>query len=51
MVVANDVKERGMGTEDTRVVVVTGNRREWIEGLKGDVARRIIEIYIEEFLG
>jgi len=50
MVVANDVKERGMGTADTRVVVVTGKRTEWIEGLKTDVARRIVEIYAEEFL-
>ncbi len=50
MVVANDVKERGMGTEDTRVVVITGKRREWIEGMKSDVAERIVQIYIEDCL-
>jgi phosphopantothenoylcysteine decarboxylase/phosphopantothenate--cysteine ligase len=50
MVVANDVKERGMGTADTRVVVVTRNRVEWIEGLKVEVAKRIVDIYAEEFL-
>ncbi len=50
MVVANDVKERGMGTEDTRVVVLTQKRREWIEGLKADVAERIVQIYIEDCL-
>jgi len=48
MVVANDVKEKGMGTEDTRVVVVTGKRREWIEGEKSYVAKRIIDIYVED---
>lgn len=50
MVVANDVKEKGMGTEDTRVVVLTQKRREWIEGLKADVAERIVQIYIEDCL-
>ena len=49
MVVANDVKERGMGTLDTRVVVVTPRRVEWICGLKRDVARRIVDIYVEEY--
>jgi len=48
VVVANDVKERGMGTEDTRVVVVTGKRREWIEGDKSYVAKKIIDIYVED---
>ncbi len=50
MVVANDVKVRGMGTEDTRIVVVTNGRNEWIEGDKGEVAKRIIDIYVEECL-
>ncbi len=50
MVVANDVKERGMGTEDTRVVVITGKRREWVEGLKSYVAERIVQIYVEDCL-
>ncbi len=49
MVVANDVKERGMGTVDTRVVVVTPRRVEWIVGLKRDVAKRIVDIYVEEW--
>jgi len=46
VVVANDVKVRGMGTPDTRVVVVSQNRVEWFEGLKSDVARKIVEFYI-----
>ena len=50
MVVANDVKERGMGTVDTRVVVVTPSRVEWIEGMKDYVATRIVDIYSEEYL-
>jgi phosphopantothenoylcysteine decarboxylase/phosphopantothenate--cysteine ligase len=50
MVVANDVKERGMGTEDTRVVVITKKRREWLEGHKADVAERIVQIYVEDCL-
>ena len=48
MVVANDVLEKGMGTEDTRVVVITGKRREWIEGIKSEVAEKIVEIYLED---
>ncbi len=50
MIVANDVLERGMGTIDTRVLVITNKRVEWIEGLKPDVAERIVEIYIEDIL-
>ncbi len=50
MVVANDVKEKGMGTSDTRVVAITEKRKEWIEGLKSEVAERIIQIYIEDCL-
>lgn len=50
MVVANDVRERGMGTEDTRVLVLTPNRFRWIEGLKDYVAREIVDIYVEEYL-
>ena len=50
MVVANDVKEKGMGTSDTRVVAITEKRREWIEGLKSEVAERIIQIYVEDCL-
>lgn len=50
MVVANDVLEKGMGTLDTRVVVVTEKRSEWLEGIKSEVARRIVEIYIQDCL-
>lgn len=50
MVVANDVLERGMGTEDTRVVVVTRKRSEWFEGMKSDVAKKIVEVYIRDCL-
>ena len=50
MVVANDVKERGMGTADTRVVIVTPKRVEWVQGLKRDVAKRIVNAYVEEYL-
>ena len=50
MIVANDVLERGMGTIDTRVLVITNKRVEWIEGLKPDVAERIVEIYVEDIL-
>ncbi len=51
MVVANDVAERGMGTEDTRVLVVTKNRREWFEGDKRSVAKKIVDVYVSEFAG
>ncbi len=50
MVVANDVMERGMGTEDTRVLILTPRREEWVEGLKPDVAERIASIYVEDCL-
>ena len=50
MIVANDVLERGMGTIDTRVLVITNKRVEWLEGLKPDVAEKIVEIYIEDIL-
>lgn len=50
MVVANDVLERGMGTEDTRVLILTPKRQEWVEGLKQHVAERIVEAYLEDCL-
>jgi phosphopantothenoylcysteine decarboxylase/phosphopantothenate--cysteine ligase len=50
MVVANDVIERGMGTEDTRILILTAKRAEWVEGLKQDVAEKIVEAYIEDCL-
>ncbi len=50
MVVANDVLEKGMGTEDTRVLVITKKRKEWFEGMKSEVAEKIIETYIEYVL-
>jgi phosphopantothenoylcysteine decarboxylase/phosphopantothenate--cysteine ligase len=50
MVVANDVLEKGMGTEDTKVLVITRRRKEWMEGLKSDVAERIIRAYIKDVM-
>ncbi len=50
MVVANDVELRGMGTEDTRVVIVTEGYKKWIEGRKEDVAKEIVNFYVEKFL-
>jgi len=47
MVVANDVIHKGMGTEDTRVLLITPERREWVEGKKRDVARKIVDFYRE----
>lgn len=48
MVVANDVIEKGMGTLETRVVVVTEKRSEWIEGMKSEIAKKIVEIYLQD---
>ncbi len=50
MVVANDVMEKGMGTEDTRVLILTPKREEWVEGYKLEVAERIVSAYIEDCL-
>ncbi|MEM4539956.1 MAG: bifunctional phosphopantothenoylcysteine decarboxylase/phosphopantothenate--cysteine ligase CoaBC [Archaeoglobaceae archaeon] len=50
MIVANDVLEKGMGTEETRVAVISRKRTQWLEGKKGEVAKRIVEIYIEDCL-
>jgi phosphopantothenoylcysteine decarboxylase/phosphopantothenate--cysteine ligase len=50
MVVANDVLEKGMGTVDTKVLVITSKRKEWIEGLKSEVAEHIVRAYIEDVL-
>lgn len=50
MVVANDVLERGMGTEDTKVVTVTQKSIHWLEGNKSEVAKEIVEIYIRDCL-
>lgn len=50
MIVANDVLEKGMGTEDTRVVLVTSKKTQWVEGKKSIVAQKIIEFYIENCL-
>ncbi|MDK2794937.1 MAG: phosphopantothenoylcysteine decarboxylase / phosphopantothenate---cysteine ligase [Archaeoglobaceae archaeon] len=50
MVVANDVLEKGMGTEESRVVVVTGKRVQWLEGRKTIIAKKIVEIYIGDCL-
>ena len=51
MVVANDVADRGMGTEDTRVLVVTRKNKRWFEGSKKDVAKRIVDLYVEFVAG
>ncbi len=51
MVVANDVMERGMGTRDGRVVIVTEKDEKWVEGDKSEIARKIMEIYVREILG
>ncbi|MDW7990029.1 MAG: bifunctional phosphopantothenoylcysteine decarboxylase/phosphopantothenate--cysteine ligase CoaBC [Archaeoglobaceae archaeon] len=48
MVVANDVLKVGMGTEETRIVTVTRKRTEWMEGIKSHIAKRIVEIYIQD---
>jgi phosphopantothenoylcysteine decarboxylase/phosphopantothenate--cysteine ligase len=48
MVVANDVKEKGMGTEETRVLVLTAKRKKWLEALKREVAEEIVEIFLED---
>lgn len=50
MVVANDVLKKGMGTEETRVVVVTQKRTQWLEGRKTIVAEKIVEAYVEDCL-
>jgi len=50
MVVANDVLERGMGTEDTRVLILTEKRKLWVEGLKSDVAEKIVDVFITDCL-
>ncbi len=48
MVVANDVMERGMGTLETRVVIVTEKRSQWVEGVKSEVARKIVEVFLQD---
>lgn len=50
MVVANDVKEKGMGTEDTRVLMLTNNRNNWSDGSKSQVAENIIKAFVEDCL-
>jgi len=50
MVVANDVLERGMGTEDTRVLILTPEEKEWVEGSKREVAKRIVDSYVRVYL-
>ncbi len=50
MVVANDVLTKGMGTPDTKVLVITAGRKAWIEGMKEDVASKIVDIYVEDCL-
>lgn len=50
MVVANDVLERGMGTEDTRVVIVTAKSFEWVEGHKSFVAEKVVDKFVKDCL-
>ncbi len=50
MIVANDVLNIGMGTDDTRVLVITGQRKLWIEGGKQEVAERIVEYFVRDCL-
>ncbi len=50
MMVANDVLEKGMGTLDTRVLLITPERKMWVEGLKKDVAEKIVELFISDCL-
>ncbi|MFO7967909.1 MAG: bifunctional phosphopantothenoylcysteine decarboxylase/phosphopantothenate--cysteine ligase CoaBC [Archaeoglobaceae archaeon] len=50
MVVANDVKEKGMGTEDTRVLMLTGKRNDWSEGSKSQIAEKIVKAFVEDCL-
>ncbi len=50
MVVANDVKEKGMGTKDTRVLMLTGKRNDWSEGSKSQVAEKIVKAFVEDCL-
>ncbi|NOY11713.1 MAG: bifunctional phosphopantothenoylcysteine decarboxylase/phosphopantothenate--cysteine ligase CoaBC [Archaeoglobi archaeon] len=50
MIVANDVLNIGMGTEDTRVLIITSQRKLWIEGGKQEVAERIVDYFIRDCL-
>ena len=50
MMVANDVLEKGMGTDDTRVLLITPERELWVEGLKKDVAEKIVALFVEDCL-
>ncbi len=50
MVVANDVKEKGMGTEDTRVLMLTNKRNDWSEGSKSQIAENIVKAFVKDCL-
>ena len=50
MVVANDVLKKGMGTPDTRVLIITEKSKEWFEGLKRDAAEKIVDIFVRDCL-
>ena len=50
MMVANDVLEKGMGTLDTRVLLITPERKLWVDGLKEVVAERIVDLFVEDCL-
>ncbi|WP_456478715.1 bifunctional phosphopantothenoylcysteine decarboxylase/phosphopantothenate--cysteine ligase CoaBC [Geoglobus ahangari] len=50
MIVANDVLNIGMGTENTRVLIITSQRKLWIEGGKQEVAERIVDYFVRDCL-
>ncbi len=50
MVVANDVTEKGMGTKDIRVLILTKKSKIWYEGLKTEVAKKILDVYVQDYL-
>jgi phosphopantothenoylcysteine decarboxylase/phosphopantothenate--cysteine ligase len=43
IVIANDVKEKGMGTIDNKVFIVSEKRVEKAEGLKSEIAKAIVK--------
>lgn len=47
MVVANDVSEKGMGTKDSRVLIVTKDDKKWSEGFKNRIAEDIVDTFVE----
>ena len=50
MVVANDVAEKGMGTVDSKVLILSKKSKTWCEGLKTYVAKKILDVYVKDYL-